>query len=623
MEVISPFRKDIYFNETTMVAKIKHHYPVSEDMKRSILYLALLSVAFISSPAISQEEEKIPPENWTIQIEEDSQATAQPGERYPLTEEEVNRLSESAKLTGQCVKECRELEEKIQPPADQLQNLVKQQQNLQDQLIPATDQYLKTIDLCKMTVFEEKNSGTIRVAPQDPETSDFQEMGWIIPPECKQTLAQIEKDIASTLNQLAELLNDSDASKQMINKQEKHLNDCLKSCEEIHKEGQPISEKIKNLMEQGIAPPSFISALARYDAVDERMRRRLRLAEEGAYIRESIIAASKKVSRTLVTYEPSLRGIPISRKTSWQWLGFSNSESITREAAPYSGGTYIPASLEKPFKKMGISQQTSLPKLIQKRDIPRFVKIVAPETAVPNMPLSLSIFDEKDVPIPGLVIETDSGKAFKSDESGKVHIPSLTDESDMVVLRAPGTSSGAVWIGFSQEMTVIPELDAPLHVDSASAIVLLGSIETLRGSGFDGFSGSTEINIEGRKLTSIAESPVSLKYKIPVDLHPGYYTVTITEKFKKTASIPILCIKLDLLADRADLKKGESIKGRIHLEGTEKPLLVELINNSPTEISIEPYRVPVKEGKGEFEIIGMKPGPFRITVGAVEFPRRK
>lgn len=595
---------------------------MNKEKQRLILSLALLVIAFISFPVNSQEEEGKLPEKVTVQSEEESQATTQSSEALPLTEEEINKLEESTKQTNQCLKECREMEGKIQQPTVQLQSLVKEQQNLQDQLFQVNDLYMKTVDSCKVPLFEDNKRKIILLGPKDINEPGIQEMGLIIPPECLQSIGQIKKDLASFLNHLAELLHKSDASQQMISKLEERRTECLKSCEEIGKDVQPISKKIKKLMEQGISPPSVVGALACYDAANERMKRRWKMAEEGKRVMERIIDSSEKVSQTLISHKPSLEGIPISRKTDWQKLGFSNIESITREIAPYSGGTYIPTSLEKPFKEMGIPPLSSLPKLVQKRDIPRFVKIVAPDTAVPNRPLSLSIFDENEVPLSGIVIETDTGQTFKSGEKGKVHIPSLSDESDMVVLRVPGTSSGTACIGYSQEMPDIPKLDAPLHVDPASAIVLLGSIAAIQGSGFDGFSESTEISIGGKRVSPFAESPLSLKYKIPEDINPGSYTVTISEKFKDSAIFPILCIKLDLMADGADLKKGEIIKGRINVEGTEKHLLVELINDSPSEISIDPNLVPVKGGRGEFEIKGLKPGPFRIRVGAVEFFRK-
>lgn len=178
---------------------------------------------------------------------------------------------------------------------------------------------------------------------------------------------------------------------------------------------------------------------------------------------------------------------------------------------------------------------------------------------------------------------------------------------------------------YSQEPAkkeLFPESVAQLRIDSAPTILLLGTAATIHGIGFDGSIDNTEISMGGKKITPFAESPVTLKYKIPQDLNPGFYTVIITEKFKEPTSFPVLCIKLDLTSNRSDLRKGESIKGKIQVEGTEKPLVVELINDSPSEIAIDPRLVIVKGGIGEFEIKGLKPGSFRIHVGVVEFLRK-
>lgn len=586
-------------------------------MKRFIVFLALFLIPF----SVHSQEEEVPPEKWTVPVEEETQATQPPGEELALTEEEIQKLEEYARQTEECLKGCRKIDQKIQSPTEQIQNLIKQQQNLLDQLFQATDLYDKTIDLCKVLVLESKKNKSIQLGNKESGISGHQEIGSIIPSKCRHSLAKIKKDIANILNQLADLIIQSKIPQKEIANLESQLSECLKNCEEFEKSGLHTSKKIKKLMEQGSASPLSIEALAHYDAADESMKRRLNLAHDGKLIRESIINSSKKITHKLTSYKPPLWGISINRK-DWSQIGFSNRKSIARAAAPYSGGLYIPAIIEKSFSQAETTKLLSLSKLPQQVDIPRYIQIIAPDTAIPGMPVTLSVFDEKDTSLPGITIETDTGKTFKSDENGKVHIPSLTSESIFALLWVPGTAHGSAIMGFPKKMTKLPETEAQLRIDSATDIVLLGSTVTIHGAGFDGFADSTEINMGGKTITPLAESPISSKFRIPEDIEPGSYTVTITEKFKEPANLPILCIKLDLNANNIDLKKGETTKGIIRVQGTERPLLIELINDSPSEILINPHVVTVKGGKGLFEIKGLNPGPFLITIGAIQFPRK-
>ncbi len=593
----------------------------SKTMNRLIVFLALLFIAFVSLSA-SFQEEKVPPENRVALVDEASQTGAQPEIRAVPSEEEIKKLEDYSKETEECLKECGEIEKKIQRTADEIQNLVKQQWNLKEQLFQTTHYYNETFDMCKITIFKDNKERAILAGDKDENDPEIQEMGGIIPRDCQQTLIQVKKDIASALNQLAELLSQTEAPQKEIKNIETQIIECLKNCEEVHDKGYQTSEKIKKLMEQEAAPLASIGALARYDAARERMKRKLKLSHDGKFIRKSNIESSKKIAQTLISYKPPLWGIPINKKINWPQLGFSNLKSIAKAVAPYSAGLYIPVSVEKSFREGKAGTLPSSPKLIQQIHIPRHVKIITPDIAIAGMPISLSILNEREVPLPGIIIETDAYKTFKSDETGKVHITSLTGKFDFASLWVPGTSQGNACIRFSNKIHNISEQETSIQIDSFVDIVLLGSIADVYGIGFDGFSESTEISIAGRSLNPLAESPVFLKFRIPEDITPGSYTVIIKEKFKEPAHLPILCIKLDLNANNAGLKKGESIIGRVNVEGTEKPLLVELINDSPSEISIDPHLVPVKDGKGEFEIKGLKSGPFRITVGDIEFSRK-
>lgn len=84
---------------------------------------------------------------------------------------------------------------------------------------------------------------------------------------------------------------------------------------------------------------------------------------------------------------------------------------------------------------------------------------------------------------------------------------------------------------------------------------------------FDGNAGSTTVNIGGREIPVIAESPRSAVVKIPADAPTGSTNITIKENQGSSQTAPFNVVSVQLKADKLNLMKGERTNLYITITG--------------------------------------------------------
>ncbi|NOT51584.1 MAG: hypothetical protein HOP10_09930 [Chitinophagaceae bacterium] len=152
-----------------------------------------------------------------------------------------------------------------------------------------------------------------------------------------------------------------------------------------------------------------------------------------------------------------------------------------------------------------------------------------------------------------------------------------------------------------------------------------GDAATITGS-FDGNISNTSVMINGEKTELLAESTSQLFFKSP-EKFTGKVTIECKEK-GTTQTSPVNILKLDLTADKTNLRRGEKTLVHIKisgLEGLEEKIPVTITNTSPSVITLEGGNthqitiVPKTDApSGIFEITrniqSLKNGSFSVSV---------
>jgi hypothetical protein len=539
-------------------------------------------------------------------------------------EENMGKLYECAVTIENCLKGCDARKKKIEELLSKLRSDAGEQKNLERLMMQTVRNFRREFERCGAIIFEEVKSGSIHLGTKPAAVNNVREAGRLVLPDDAEKLGNIRKMTSKIRTALldaqvhAELL-----LKQCADLQDQHT-ECMKDCENRKEDCSDPSAAVKHAMEQGVASQAAVKVLAAFDAVTDRIRGIYRDASNMLYERQRIERTTETILDELLSCEQLPWGIPINGNTDWETLGFQSNDSVSKAAEEYSGGLFIPADMvriSEAIKSLHAKSVAEHPK--QPREIPSNIRILAPLLALSGKPMTVSLTDEAGVPITGgtelrALLASDQGDTWQSDENGSVHIPALSSTLHFVSIFMPGTPSTPSLVRLVKPRPGSSPQSMLLHLAAASDIVHLGCICDVTGNGLDGNAANTEIAVADRKLAPLAESPVALKFRIPEDLPPGSYTVTVKEKERTPAEIPLLCVRSRMSADRLELKKGETIEVRINIEGTELPLSVEVINHTPLLVSIDERVVEVKNGKGSFRIRGLQPGPFSIGLGAVK-----
>ena len=116
---------------------------------------------------------------------------------------------------------------------------------------------------------------------------------------------------------------------------------------------------------------------------------------------------------------------------------------------------------------------------------------------------------------------------------------------------------------------------------------------------FDGSAANTSVNIGGRQLPVIAESPRKSVVRIPADLGVGPRQLTISEGNGKPQTSTFNVASVELKADKLNLMRGEKTTLHVSVTGLEG-----LPKNSDVSFAwkMRPRRSPVCHSRGSFNL---------------------
>jgi hypothetical protein len=165
-----------------------------------------------------------------------------------------------------------------------------------------------------------------------------------------------------------------------------------------------------------------------------------------------------------------------------------------------------------------------------------------------------------------------------------------------------------------------------LQVSSMPRYASLADRFELSGSGFCGEADANTVRAAGKPALVLAASPISLVVLPPAELEPGPALVDVACAKRSTPPFSISFLALTLDADSSPLAPGEHRVLTVHVSGTVAKVPLEARNLSPQVARLaggNPANISSSGGAqntGQFELIGLERGNFRISVRLLPTP---
>ncbi|HEV7644182.1 MAG TPA: hypothetical protein VGO50_09600 [Pyrinomonadaceae bacterium] len=163
---------------------------------------------------------------------------------------------------------------------------------------------------------------------------------------------------------------------------------------------------------------------------------------------------------------------------------------------------------------------------------------------------------------------------------------------------------------------------------------------------FDGNAANTTVNIGGKEIPVLAESPRQAAVKIPSDIPTGKTNLTVGDGPGNSRTTPFNVASIELKADKLNLMKGETTNLHISVTGLEGlkdnsgNIRLQIENASPQTVSLTssplyqsngnagamPTRAVNADGGNTIafteQLTGVNPGNFQINASIIDFIRK-
>lgn len=198
-----------------------------------------------------------------------------------------------------------------------------------------------------------------------------------------------------------------------------------------------------------------------------------------------------------------------------------------------------------------------------------------PGLRVVQATVPLSTDAQGEASLSGLVVNTGDGQQQPASQPLRLKVPataamlSLTVSeigsdtpmaSETVPLtQAPLTPESAIW-----EPSRAAQIPATAYQTVPAEDG--GAVQAIHGP-VSGDSSSTQIQVDGKPSTIVAESPRAVYWELPDNVSPGAHKVTVAEDEQVMSSFRVAVIGLKLSADQLRLLKGQSTTMHATVEG--------------------------------------------------------
>jgi hypothetical protein len=225
---------------------------------------------------------------------------------------------------------------------------------------------------------------------------------------------------------------------------------------------------------------------------------------------------------------------------------------------------------------------------------------------VENQPASFSLVGSNGNSLTGYVVEFDDGQRVTTDEKG---MGTFTPKARKVLAKVADVTS--------TPLSVIGGKEAGEQQSSVPRYLALGNqLIVTKNDLFDGDAGNSKVRLGDQPCSVLAESPSQAVIYVPDNVGVGTKELVIEDKGRLEQ--PLSTVQILMNADQLKLKKGESTRGSVVIEGADASLaggLLRIQNLSPDTVTVH---APGATNRGD--TLELKLTAAMVSEGRIEVP---
>lgn len=247
--------------------------------------------------------------------------------------------------------------------------------------------------------------------------------------------------------------------------------------------------------------------------------------------------------------------------------------------------------------------------------------IIVPRRLVAGQRATLAVLDIQGRLAPGVALELSGGVRLNTDSTGRAafDVPANSKLLYAHIQTRPDRVSSVI----------VPPDATPerrLTVSNYPHVVALSDRFEISGSGFDGNADGNRATAAGKPALVLAASPLALVLMPEPGLPEGTSEFSAESSGQKAGPFPITFVSLEVSSAKHSLAANERGILNVRVRGSSDRLLIEARNLSP-EIVALPHGIVQREissggpeNAARFELEGLRPGPFSISVHLISPP---
>jgi hypothetical protein len=180
-----------------------------------------------------------------------------------------------------------------------------------------------------------------------------------------------------------------------------------------------------------------------------------------------------------------------------------------------------------------------------------------------------------------------------------------------VVLASPAASNAA----------------SAFQISDVQRLVPIGERFSIYGAGFRGAADENHVVVGGQPAIVLAASPVVLVCLAGAQTEPGPAQLAVEIAGRSAGPAPVTLVRLEVTAEKAQLKPGEQGHLTVRVHGTAEPVELVVRSLNPTVVrflqgSIERQTTPGgAQNTATFEMVGIVGGDFSVEARLVPGPQ--
>ena len=244
--------------------------------------------------------------------------------------------------------------------------------------------------------------------------------------------------------------------------------------------------------------------------------------------------------------------------------------------------------------------------------------IVLPGKLVAGERATLAVLDAEGRLVPGAEVEFGGGSRMPTDATGRLTfpVPNVPGILRVSLVGQPANASATV-------LAPLKDGADSLQILDVQRLVPIGERFSIYGVGFRGPADENHVVVGGQPAIVLAASPIVLFCLTGPKTEPGPAQLAVEVAGRTAGPAPVTLVRLEVTAEKAQLKPGEQGRLSVRVHGTADPVEIEVRSLSPSVVRFLGGGVERQTTQGgaqntaAFEIVGIEGGDFSVEARLV------